>query len=91
MEDEKVLDEKILAVAEKDPVFRDYTELKEIPKHFLDEIKEFFKTYKNLEEPKYSTVKEWRDRQAAYTIIQECVQRFKDFYGDIATIDPFHS
>lgn len=91
MEDEKGIDEKILSVAENDPIFRDYAELKDIPKHFLDEVREFFKTYKNLEEPKYSSVKEWRDRQSAYTIIQESIQRFKDLYGDIATIDPFHS
>ncbi len=61
MSDEKGRDDKILCVATGDPRNQDYFELKDMPKHMLDEISEFFKSYKRLEEGKGTT---WRDGQA---------------------------
>ena len=55
--------------------------------HYLNEITEFFRTYKNLEEPKYALVKEWQGK--AHQVIQESIQRFKDKYGEQEQIDPF--
>ncbi|MFX0092386.1 MAG: inorganic diphosphatase [Candidatus Hodarchaeota archaeon] len=89
MEDEKGLDEKILSANENDPVFCDYKDIVQLPQHILDEIQEFFRTYKNLENSAYSSPKEWCGREAAYFIINESIKRFKEAYGNIATIDPF--
>ena len=88
MEDEKGLDEKILAVAAHDPHYNIYSNLEDVPHHYLDEIKEFFKTYKNLEEPKYADVKEWKDKTNAFEIIKKGIAQFKAKFGDIATVLP---
>ncbi|MFX0172802.1 MAG: inorganic diphosphatase, partial [Candidatus Hodarchaeota archaeon] len=88
MEDEKGLDEKILGCNENDPIFRDYKDIVQLPTHILDEIKEFFRTYKNLENAAYSSPKEWRGREAAYLLIEESIKRFKEKFKDIERIDP---
>ncbi|MCY3410567.1 MAG: inorganic diphosphatase [Candidatus Heimdallarchaeota archaeon] len=88
MEDEMGLDEKVLAVATHDPIFKEYEDIVQIPHHFLDEIQEFFRTYKNLEEEKYAEVKEWRGRDYAYMVIEKSIENFKKKFGDIATIKP---
>ena len=90
MEDEQGLDEKILAVAEDDPLYRDYGDIIQLPPHALDEIKEFFRTYKNLENPKYAEVKDWKGRDAAFAIIEDSIQSFKDKFGEIDQLDPRH-
>lgn len=88
MEDEKGMDEKILAVSTDDPIFKIYEDIVQLPKHYLDEIKEFFRTYKNLEETKYAEVKEWKGRDFAYIVIEKSIEAFKEKYGDIATVRP---
>lgn len=88
MEDEKGLDEKILAVATHDPYYTSLRDISEVPKHHLDEIREFFRTYKNLEEPKYADVKEWKNKEHAYQIISKAINDFKDKFGDVATHIP---
>ena len=42
-------DEKLLCVPDKDPRYAHYKSLKDVAPHRLDEIAEFFRTYKNLE------------------------------------------
>ncbi|MFX1512775.1 MAG: inorganic diphosphatase [Promethearchaeota archaeon] len=88
MEDEKGVDEKILAVNENDPVFREFKDRGQLPRHILDEIQEFFKTYKNLENAAYSSPKEWKGLDVAYRIIEESITRFKEKYGEVAIVDP---
>lgn len=89
MEDEKGVDEKILSVALTDPVYKDYDNLDEVPLHYLSEITEFFRTYKNLEEPKYANVKEWMNKESAHKVITESIDRFKETYGEVDSVDPF--
>ncbi|MBD3351105.1 MAG: inorganic pyrophosphatase [Candidatus Lokiarchaeota archaeon] len=88
MEDEKGLDEKILAVAINDPHYNEYQDVVQLPKHFLDEIQEFFRTYKSLEETSYADVRTWKGRDAAHVIIEDSIGSFKKKYGDCATVDP---
>ncbi|MHA1819331.1 MAG: inorganic diphosphatase [Promethearchaeota archaeon] len=88
MEDEHGIDEKILAVSSRDPHYNEFKDIVQLPKHYLDEIKEFFRTYKTLEETSYAEVKEWKGRDAAYLIIEEAISEFKKQFGDIATISP---
>jgi inorganic pyrophosphatase len=49
MKDEKGIDNKILAVPEKDPMWNHINDIHEIPPHLLAEIENFFLTYKKLE------------------------------------------
>ncbi len=62
MEDEKGLDEKVLAVPVNDPRFDEYRTLRDVPEHLLREIAHFFSTYKALEKKKWAKVGGWKVR-----------------------------
>ena len=57
-------DVKILAVPIKDPRFLDIENISDISKHTLNEIQEFFRVYKNLQNKKVE-VGEWKDNKRA--------------------------
>ena len=88
MNDEHGLDHKILSVAVNDPFFHDIDTLAQLPKHYLDEIFEFFNTYKKLENHKYAIPTKWEGIEHAHKIILKAIADFKAKYGDIAHIDP---
>lgn len=66
-------DEKVLCVAVDDPRYSDYTSLKDVPAHRLDEIAEFFRTYKNLEK-KTTEILGWKDIDAVMPLVEKCVK-----------------
>ncbi len=76
MIDEKGRDEKLLAVAEQDPYFRDVNCMTDISKHKLNEIVEFFTTYKNLEKDKWSSVGDWKDTDETLKLIERTHKRY---------------
>ncbi len=78
MRDDKGLDHKILAVPTKDPRMRDVHGLQHLPSHYLAEVDYFFNIYKDLEGKKSDTYG-WEDRLVAHKVINECVQRYKDY------------
>lgn len=49
MIDNGQMDYKVLAVPATDPNFSHYQTFEDLPKHFLEEVKHFFMTYKHLE------------------------------------------
>jgi len=49
MVDEKGPDDKIVAVGIDDPAFVDYSDISELPKHVMAEVRRFFEDYKALE------------------------------------------
>ena len=69
-------DEKILCVPDADPRYKDVTSLKDVSAHRLDEIAEFFKTYKNLEK-KVTQILGWQDIDKVAPLIEECVKAYK--------------
>ncbi len=66
-------DEKILCVPDKDPRYSSVKSLGDIQPHRLDEISEFFKTYKNLEK-KVTEILGWKDVDSVQPLIQECIK-----------------
>ncbi|HKW75714.1 MAG TPA: inorganic diphosphatase [Terriglobales bacterium] len=68
-------DEKILAVAQSDPLYREVKEYSEVFTHTLREIEHFFAIYKSLEGKK-TEISGWAGSEAAHTIISEGRQRF---------------
>lgn len=66
-------DEKLLCVPSDDPRFRDVKSLGDIAQHRLDEIAEFFKTYKNLEK-KVTEILGWKDVDRVMSLVEECVK-----------------
>lgn len=66
-------DEKILCVPDKDPRYAGIKSIKDLAPHRLDEIAEFFKTYKNLEK-KVTEIKGWQDVDAVNPLIEKCIK-----------------
>ncbi|MEI9909829.1 MAG: inorganic diphosphatase [Bacteroidota bacterium] len=46
------VDDKIIAVASKDPSVSHYQKMEDLPQHFLLELRNFFEQYKVLENKK---------------------------------------
>jgi len=72
-------DYKILAVSVDDPRFKDINDINDIPSHILDEIAEFFKTYKNLE-GKEVEVLNWENAEMAKKEAIRSVDLYKEKY-----------
>ena len=69
-------DEKILCVPDKDPRYVDVNSLSDIAAHRLDEIAEFFRTYKNLEK-KITEILDWKGVEEVTTLVQKCIDAVK--------------
>ena len=70
-------DEKIIAVAEKDPFLNVYKDISELPAHISTEIKHFFEVYKQLEDKK-TVVEEFLGRKEAEEIIEKAIANYKE-------------
>lgn len=68
-------DDKVLAVPHTDPLFSEYHNLKDVPKHFLDEAAHFFSVYKDLEMAEVE-IEGWDDQDDAYEEIERAVDRY---------------
>jgi inorganic pyrophosphatase len=69
-------DEKILCVPAADPRYKDIKSIQQISQHRLDEIAEFFNSYKNLEK-KEVQILGWKDIDAVMPLVEECVKAYK--------------
>ena len=70
-------DEKIIAIAKKDPFLNEYKDISEIPTQTSAEIMHFFEVYKQLEGKK-TTVDKIMGRAEAEKIIQEAIDNYKE-------------
>ena len=80
MTDSEQRDEKIIAVAKKDPFLNVYNDITEIPPHISSEIKHFFEVYKQLEQ-RETVVEEILGREEAEKIIQKSIEKYKTEFG----------
>ncbi|MGL5833295.1 MAG: inorganic diphosphatase [Waterburya sp.] len=69
-------DEKILCVPAEDPRYNEVKSIKDIAPHRLEEIAEFFRTYKNLEK-KVTEIQGWKDVDAVTPLVEECIKAYK--------------
>ena len=69
-------DEKILCVPAEDPRYADVKSLDDIATHRLDEIAEFFGTYKNLEK-KEVQILGWQNVDKVKPLVQQCIDAVK--------------
>jgi len=76
MLDQGKKDEKILAVATSDPLYKDVNDYSQVFSHKAKEIEHFFSVYKALE-GKNTEMAGWADSDAARTIVMEGHKRFK--------------
>lgn len=69
-------DDKIIAVANNDPGVNYINNIEEMPKHFFNELRQFFEEYKKLEN-KTVSVNEFQDKATALKIIEEALIFYK--------------
>jgi inorganic pyrophosphatase len=72
MIDQGIPDDKILAVAEKDPSVAHINDIHDLPQTFIDELKNFFENYTKLE-GKSVQVPEFLSKKAAFDTIAHSV------------------
>ena len=76
MIDGKEQDDKLLAIHLDDPLFKNINDIKDLPKHSVDEIKNFFETYKLLEK-KSTDIKSTLNKEKAQKILEQSVQDYQ--------------
>jgi inorganic pyrophosphatase len=77
MEDEKGMDEKIIAVPAKklNSQYENIESYKELPENLINKIRHFFENYKGLEKGKWVKVQGFEDAIKAKKLIQEGIDR----------------
>lgn len=75
MIDQGAADDKIIAVASKDPSVNHIRNMAELPPHFFQELKHYFQEYKVLENKKVE-IDNFQDQAIALTIVKTAI----DFY-----------
>jgi inorganic pyrophosphatase len=73
-------DDKIIAVASKDPSVNYISNISEMPEHFFNELKNYFEQYKVLES-KEVQIKEFQDKSIAYNVITEAISLYKQNFA----------
>lgn len=69
-------DAKVLAVPINDPRYRNLKDLNDLEPHLLEEIKHFFKVYKDLEK-KEVVVTDWRNKAEAVKDAERAIAQYK--------------
>ena len=77
MTDQGKLDQKIIAIPFKDPMYNMYRDVSALPGHIFDEIKHFFEVYKNLE-GKETCVDSVQGRDFAVKSIAKDLKRYDE-------------
>lgn len=73
-------DDKIIAVATKDPSVNHISEIDEVPPHFILELRNYFEQYKVLEN-KQVKIDAFQSRQEAYQIINDAIAFYKQKFA----------
>lgn len=79
MIDQGQQDDKIIAVAAKDPSVNHIAKMEELPNHFLLELRNFFEQYKVLENKKVE-IDNFQDKATACRIIEEAIALYKETF-----------
>jgi inorganic pyrophosphatase len=73
-------DDKIIAVATKDPSVNHISSIEEMPRHFINELRNYFEQYKVLEN-KQVQIEEFQSKEIAYRIIEEAIDYYKQKFA----------
>ncbi len=73
-------DDKIIAVASKDPSVNHISTIEEMPQHFINELRNYFEQYKVLEN-KQVQIEEFQNKEIAYKIIEEAIELYRQKFS----------
>ncbi|HEX2532092.1 MAG TPA: inorganic diphosphatase [Chitinophagaceae bacterium] len=73
-------DDKIIAVATKDPSVNHIRNIDELPPHFFNELKNYFEQYKVLED-KQVQIDNFQNKEEAYLIIQDAIELYRKTFA----------
>jgi inorganic pyrophosphatase len=76
MIDTGTLDDKIIAVAARDPSVNHIRSIDSMPPHFINELRNYFEQYKVLENKKVE-IDNFQDKQTALKIIMDAISFYK--------------
>lgn len=79
MIDTGLIDDKIIAVAIKDPGVNYIKNLEEVPPHIFKVLKNYFEQYKVLENKKVE-INDFQEKEIAFEIIRESIESYKKKY-----------
>jgi len=79
MIDTGLIDDKIIAVATKDPGVNYIDDLEKVPAHFLSVLKNYFEQYKVLEK-KEVKIHDFQPKEKAFEIINEAIQYYRETF-----------
>jgi inorganic pyrophosphatase len=80
MIDSGTQDDKIIAVATKDPSVNHITNMEELPRHFILELKNYFEQYKVLENKKV-VIDNFQDKAIALKVIEDAIEFYKENFS----------
>ncbi len=73
-------DDKIIAIASKDPTVSHIEDIAAMPQHFFAVLKNYFEQYKVLEN-KVVAIDDFQDKETAYNIINDSIARYDKKFG----------
>ncbi|MBQ1231774.1 MAG: inorganic diphosphatase, partial [Clostridia bacterium] len=73
-------DEKIIAIPFADPTYNKYRDISDLPPHIFDEMRHFFKVYKELED-KETVAGEVNGREAAVKVISDALAHYEETFS----------
>jgi len=73
-------DDKVLCVPLHDPRFQEVYEIEDLPRSMIQEIEEFFRVYKNLEEEEI-IIQGSDNREHALSLIRAAIEAYKTHYS----------
>jgi len=81
MMDNGRFDEKIICIPFSDPTYNGYRSVEALPNHTFNEMRHFFKVYKELED-KQTVVNEIQGAQQAMDIVAAAIENYNKVYGE---------
>ncbi|MFX0107808.1 MAG: inorganic diphosphatase [Candidatus Hodarchaeota archaeon] len=80
MDDMGKIDDKIIAVPVDDPYYRDIKSILDIPRSQMEELTQFYATYK-IQEGGHTEIKKFKELSEAYQTINRCIEDYKKKYS----------
>jgi inorganic pyrophosphatase len=73
-------DDKIIAVATRDPSVNHIRSIEELPRHFISELRNYFEQYKVLED-KEVQIENFQNKEDAYKVITDAINHYKETFA----------